>query len=57
MRNDIGTQTGTNGTSRALNTQKGVGAMKPDEAGKGHNEAKAAERPEKAPEAMAPIAK
>jgi len=57
MRNDIGTQTGTDGTSRALNTQKGVGAMKPKETGEGHNEAKGAKKPEAAPEALTPIAK
>lgn len=56
MRNDIGTQTGTSGTSRALNTQKGVGAMKPNEAGEGRSE-KAGKKPAAAPEAVTPIAK
>jgi len=56
-RNDIGTQSGTSGTSRALNSQKGVGAMKPSESGEGHASAKAAKKPAAAPEAMAPIAK
>jgi hypothetical protein len=56
-RSDIGTQTGTNGTSRALNSQKGVGAMKPSESGEGHTTAKGAKKPAPAPEAIAPIAK
>lgn len=57
MRNDIGTQSGTSGSSRALNSQKGVGAMKPMEGGEGKTTAKGAKKPAAAPEAMAPIAK
>lgn len=34
--NDIGTQTGTNGSSMALNTQKNLGGEKPSEKGN-HN--------------------
>ena len=49
MRNDIGTQGSTSGSSRALNSQKGVGAMKPMEGGEGKATAKGAKKPAAAP--------
>lgn len=37
MKNEIGTQRGTRGSSMSLNTQKGEGAMKPSESGGKHD--------------------
>ena len=54
MANDIGSQTGTNGTSMGINSQKGAGGQKPSATG---NSNPGGCKPPRAPDGSVPMPK